>query len=40
MMYEAFKKETKLDLKKIFDTEKVGNPISDIENGIVILYKR
>ena len=27
MMYEAFVKETKLDLKQIFDTEKVGNPI-------------
>ena len=26
MMYEAFLKETKIDLKKIFDTDKVGNP--------------
>lgn len=36
MMYEAFKKETKLDLKKIFDTEKVGNPISDIADSYFI----
>ena len=27
-MYEAFVKETKIDLKKLFDTDKVGNPIS------------
>ena len=32
-MYEAFVKETKIDLKKIFDTEKVGNPISDIADS-------
>ena len=32
MMYEAFVKETNIDLKQIFDTEKVGNPISDIED--------
>ena len=36
MMYEAFVKETKLDLKKIFDTEKVGNPISDIVDSYYI----
>ena len=36
MMYEAFKKETKLNLKKIFDTEKVGNPISDIADSYFI----
>jgi hypothetical protein len=36
MMYEAFKKETKLDLKKIFDTDKVGNPISDIADSYFI----
>ena len=36
MMYEAFVKETKLDLKKIFDTEKVGNPISDIADSYFI----
>ena len=36
MMYEAFIKETKLDLKKIFDTEKVGNPISDIVDSYYI----
>ena len=36
MMYEAFVKETKLDLKKIFDTNKVGNPISDIADSYFI----
>jgi len=36
MMNEAFKKETKIDLKKIFDTEKVGNPISDIADSYFI----
>lgn len=36
MMYEAFVKETKIDLKKIFDTEKVGNPISDIADSYFI----
>jgi len=35
-MYEAFVKETKIDLKKIFDTEKVGNPISDIVDSYYI----
>jgi len=36
MMYEAFVKETNIDLKKIFDTEKVGNPISDIADSYFI----
>ena len=36
MMYEAFVKETKLDLKKIFDTEKVNNPLSDIADSYFI----
>ena len=36
MMYEAFVKETKLDLKKLFDTDKVGNPISDIADSYFI----
>jgi len=36
MMYEAFVKETKIDLKKLFDTEKVGNPISDIVDSYYI----
>ena len=36
MMYEAFKKETKIDLKKLFDTEKVGNPLSDIADSYFI----
>jgi len=35
-MYEAFVKETKIDLKKIFDTDKVGNPISDIVDSYYI----
>ena len=36
MMYEAFLKETNIDLKKIFDTDKVGNPISDIADSYFI----
>ena len=36
MMYEAFVKETNMDLKKLFDTEKVGNPISDIADSYFI----
>ena len=36
MMYEAFVKETKIDLKKLFDTDKVGNPISDIADSYFI----
>ena len=36
MMYEAFLKETNIDLKKIFDTEKVGNPVSDIVDSYYI----
>ena len=36
MMYEAFVKETNIDLKQIFDTEKVGNPISDIADSYFI----
>ena len=35
-MYEAFVKETKIDLKKLFDTDKVGNPISDIVDSYYI----
>ena len=35
-MYEFFSKETKTDLKKIFDTQKVGNPISDIVDSYYI----
>ena len=30
MMYEQFSKDTKTNLKKLLNTEKVGNPISDI----------
>tara|TARA_B100000085_G_scaffold95239_1_gene86394 strand:+ start:283 stop:750 length:468 start_codon:yes stop_codon:yes gene_type:complete len=36
MMYEAFVKETNIDLKKIFDTEKVSNPLSDIADSYFI----
>ena len=36
MMYEAFVKETNIDLKKLFDTDKVGNPISDIVDSYYI----
>ena len=36
LMYEHFTKETNIDLKKIFDTEKVGNPISDIADSYFI----
>jgi hypothetical protein len=35
-MYEAFVKETKIDLKKLFNTEKVGNPISDIVDSYYV----
>ncbi len=36
LMYEAFVKEVKIDLKQLFDTEKVGNPISDIVDSYYI----
>ncbi|QOI69153.1 putative RuvC [Pelagibacter phage Mosig EXVC030M] len=36
MMYESFNKETNIDLKKVFDTEKVGNPLSDIADSYFI----
>ena len=36
MMYEAFVKETKMDLKKLLDTDKVGNPVSDIADSYFI----
>ena len=36
MMYESFVKETNIDLKKIFDTDKVGNPVSDIADSYYI----
>lgn len=36
MMYNAFVNETKIDLKKLFDTVKVGNPISDISDSYFI----
>ena len=36
MMYESFSKETNTDLKKVFDTVKVTNPISDIVDSYYI----
>ena len=36
MMYDAFVKETNIDLKKILDTDKVGNPVSDIADSYFI----
>jgi len=36
MMYEAFVKETNIDLKKLLDTDKVGNPVSDIADSYFI----
>jgi len=36
MMYESFVKETGINLKKIFDTDKVGNPVSDIADSYFI----
>ena len=36
MMYNAFVAETNIDLKSIFETEKVGNPISDIADSYFI----
>ena len=36
LMYEAFVKEVKIDLKQLFDTEKVGNPLSDIDDSYYI----
>ena len=36
MMYESFSKETNTDLKKVFDTIKVTNPISDIVDSYYI----
>ena len=35
-MYNAFVAETNIDLKSIFETEKVGNPISDIADSYFI----
>ena len=36
MMYESFLKETKINLKKILDTEKCGNPLSDLVDSYYI----
>jgi Holliday junction resolvasome RuvABC endonuclease subunit len=36
LMYESFSKETNTDLKKIFDVEKIGNPVSDIVDSFYI----
>ena len=42
MMYESFSKETNTDLKKMFDVQKIGNPVSDICLNLCIgvLYSR
>ena len=36
LMYESFSKETNTNLKKIFDVEKIGNPVSDIVDSFYI----
>lgn len=36
LMYESFCKDTNTDLKKVFDVEKIGNPISDIVDSYYI----
>jgi Holliday junction resolvasome RuvABC endonuclease subunit len=36
LMYESFSKETNTDLKKMFDVEKIGNPVSDIVDSFYI----
>ena len=36
LMYESFSKETNTDLKKIFDTTKIGNPVSDIVDSYYV----
>ena len=36
LMYESFSKETNTNLKKIFDIEKIGNPVSDIVDSFYI----
>ena len=36
LMYESFSKETNTDLKKIFDVQKIGNPVSDIVDSFYI----
>jgi Holliday junction resolvasome RuvABC endonuclease subunit len=36
LMYESFSKETNTDLKKIFDVEKISNPVSDIVDSFYI----
>ena len=35
-MYEAFTNETKVNLKKIFDMEKLNNPVTDIIDSYYI----
>ena len=36
LMYESFCKETNTDLKKMFDVQKIGNPVSDIVDSFYI----
>jgi len=35
-MYESFVKETKVDLKKVFDMQKLNNPVTDIIDSYYI----
>jgi len=35
-MYEQFTKDTKIDLKKIFDMNKLNNPVTDIIDSYYI----
>jgi len=37
MMYEVFKKTQGTDLMKVFDTEKLNNPITDIIDSYYIM---
>jgi len=36
LMYESFCKDTNTNLKKVFDVEKIGNPVSDIVDSFYI----
>ena len=36
MMYNAFVAETNIDVKSILETDKVGNPVSDIADSYFI----
>ena len=36
LMYDSFKKHTKIDLMKMFDMEKLNNPVTDIVDSYYI----